>query len=236
VSQIRSIAAQGQACFRAPQDGGVFVAGARDLCKTPLYVADSYRDTVDWSKGIHIALGLLPISGYYPDEPGYTYGDAPDPSQSYLFDPLSTMLHTREARGWLALDRAKAIFGGVFDPDLVGETSAESGYFPHQLPTGDLGLPLGWLLSPQSAQAIEDMSVETDQCLSGDLAPKIVALVDKSDPAPSGDDEGEDAGGNDSDVTSTVDTVRGDNACTMRLLAEWFDPFDKPLAYSLSGY
>jgi hypothetical protein len=113
----------------------------------------------------------MPLVEKVGREPGEVREDDPGPSQSYLFDPVTTMLGTRKTRGELALVRARAAFlyedhSGFEEreEDFAFSTGVDDAYFPHQLPIPDLALPLGWKLSDRAARAILAVSATPEAC------------------------------------------------------------------------
>jgi hypothetical protein len=86
---------------------------------------------------------LIIISTSEPQDPPET---AVRERQSFLFDPIRTMLSTREARGRLAISRAEQELCGVNPCHSFG-IHATDAIFQFDLPRNTLGLPLSWKLS-----------------------------------------------------------------------------------------
>jgi hypothetical protein len=99
---------------------------------------------------LHVFIAYFGISAAYSGIVGYSYSTHENPSQSFVLDPLLTMLNTRAGRGRLALDRARGYFCGTRDLCL-GEFGVNAGYFRSKLPLESLDFPLGWKLPARVA-------------------------------------------------------------------------------------
>ncbi len=160
VAQIRELGALYAACV-----AGSDVLGDLGECKCPVRIQRSFTTAADWSGcGVPVFLAYMPIVEANDKLPGYTYEDSPNPPQSWLADPLNTMLQARSARGMLAVDRSRAAFAPPQDREMAQGTDVDSGYFPHRLPIKDLRLPLGWKLSRASIVDVLSISAKTEAC------------------------------------------------------------------------
>jgi hypothetical protein len=188
------------------------VAGS-DPCDCPIVIAARFSQRATWSNcTIPIFIAYLPMiaSSSRDDQ------DGPRPWQSYVLDPLSTILGTRTTHGRLAVDRARSSFAPPDDPTLppgmsVDPTSADYGFFLHELPVEDLGLPLGWKLSRKAALDVRTYAAPTRACkdvTDTQPPPRATQERDSPDAAPS----------------RRIETIAYDNGCDMRMLASLFNP------------
>jgi hypothetical protein len=84
-------------------------------------------------------------------------------TQSFLFDPVATMLAARSARGRLALHRAEREFCGLRPcHDMRYQPSDK--IFAFQIPRTDLGLPLSWKMSRERMGRLSAQVAVTDDC------------------------------------------------------------------------
>ncbi len=200
------------------------------LCACPLVVVSSFTEPVTWSGcAIPIFIAYMPIAEVREGLPGYVYEDTPHPPQSYLLDPLSTMLQARGARGDLALDRARSAFAGGEDPTLAQGTGVDVGYFPHELAVAELGLPLGWKLSRKSATDIVAYAAPTTVCAQdGEPEPTPTPALVSSSASKSDKRAGEEEG--------LAQAVGHENGCNMRMLAWLFKRPDGPAGIAIQGF
>ncbi|KQX34023.1 hypothetical protein ASD04_17425 [Devosia sp. Root436] len=236
VGQIKSLAYQTQNCGDAE-----YSLNGSDACKCPLIIETRFDAPVEWQGcSRHIFLAYMPISGHNDRLPGYVYEDEPAPPQSYVFDPLSTMLQTREARGLLALDRARSYFGGLDDPSFVQGTGVDFGFFPHQVPIQALKLPLGWKLSENAATAILDLSAPTEACGLSTMVVDEPALSPPAAETARSPEAPLDSGSVDnvglSQDPTVLEAAANDNGCNMKMLAALFNPRDLADAYAIKGW
>ncbi len=194
IAQIRELGRLHSECAK-----GKPVLGDLGSCACPVRVESTFNNAADWSGcGIPVFLAYMPIVEARDRLPGFTYEDTPSPKQSWLVDPVNTMMEARRARGVLAIDRARAAFAPRQDREMAQGTDVDNGYFPHALPVDDLRLPLGWKLSRTSVDDVLSLSAKTEAC----------------------------GRGNDSDDSIAVWTV--ENGCQMKLLASLFNPSEEP--------
>ncbi|MER9586281.1 hypothetical protein [Mesorhizobium sp. M0276] len=226
VQQIRGLAAQTQTA------GCTYQVTGGDACKCQLYVLTKFDTPVDWQGcNSYIFLAYVPIAGLVENKPGYVYGDTPDPSQSLIADPLSTMLAARSARGVIALARAEAYFGGFDDPTFAGGNDADSGYFENALPADALRLPLGWKLSQTAVDDMLNLAAPTEAC---EVPTNTGVPISKV-----GTTETETVPSDDSGLPIDPDlkqVARHDNGCSMATLAWLFDPAHHPGQYAIVGW
>lgn len=202
ISQIRGLGRLYADCLR-----GKDVLGDLGGCRCPVRVVTSFTQKVKWPKcGTPIFLAYMPMSEANDRLPGYTYEDTPNPPQSWLSDPLNTMLRARSARGVLAIDRARAAFAPAQDREMAQGTDVDNGYFPHVLPIKDLQLPLGWKLSRASVADILAISARTETC------------------------------GVDAEPSTSIATWTAENGCQMKMLAFLFNPSEEPGAIGMKDY
>lgn len=118
-----------------------------------LQVHDHFAADVEWSGcERNIFLIDLAIHSSCISVVGQGCGDPDQTSQSFLMDPMRVLLASRSARGALALERASiercGTVGGVcLNPH------ASQGFFRSQIEPDELGLPLGWYISREMAEA-----------------------------------------------------------------------------------
>lgn len=202
IAQIRELGRLHADCAK-----GKSVLGDLGNCTCPVRVEVTFTNAADWSGcGIPVFLAYMPIIEANDRLPGYTYEDTPNPPQSWLADPLNTMLQARSARGILAIDRARAAFAPHQDREMAQGTDVDNGYFPHALPVKDLRLPLGWKLSPASVADVLSVSAKTEAC------------------------------GRDFDQSSSIAAWTVENGCQMKLLASLFNPSEEPGAIGMKQY
>ncbi|MER8822874.1 hypothetical protein [Mesorhizobium sp. M0184] len=247
VEQIKALSLDSEHCAKS-EDATYEVSGT-NLCKCPLHVIPTFTQTVEW-KGceFNVFLVYMPIKSLNSKVPLNdleSLKDA-DPRQSYLLDPLLTMISTRTTRGELAVSRARRLLGGLADPDNVQGIHVDGGYFPHELPIGDLGLPLGWRLSDAKVAEMAGLTASTDSCpflygkprywrtleeeakavmeqfrLTGKWPEGKVSVAADETPAA------------EPDLLSNVKTMNG---CNMSMLAWLFNPTLDPTAYGIPGF
>lgn len=220
IQQIREL---GQRSTTCPDEAALQV-GDEDACKCPLVIATQFDEQKQWSGcELHIFIVFVPMSGAANGALGYSYGDTPDPAQSYFGDPFATLLRVRSARDRLQMIRARAAFSPD-DPEGVQDQSANSGYFPQQLAVDDLKLPLGWKLSKESAMAILDLSAPTRACryqrIDGSTEPASASGIKITD----------------NREATSAETIAYDNGCNVRMLAWLFDPSGQRPGIGIPGY
>ncbi len=98
--------------------------------------------------------------------------DTPVVSSSHFFgelaSPLRALDSTRSARGRLAVDQAEILLNGSRCIEESGEGCISSGALREAtLATGDVRVPLGWVLSRHSREAIECSVGLSDHCSTG---------------------------------------------------------------------
>ncbi|MBY5376654.1 hypothetical protein [Rhizobium leguminosarum] len=202
IAQIRELARLHAECAK-----GKPVLGDLGSCSCPVRMETSFRSSANWvGCGIPVFLAFMPISEAREGLPGYTYEDTPDPSQSWLGDPLTTMLQARSARGVLAIDRARAAFASPQDREMAQGSDVDNGFFPHVLPVSDLRLPVGWLLSPASVADMLAISANLEAC------------------------------GKEHDSNSSIATWTAGNGCRMKMLATLFNPAEVPRALGIKAH
>ncbi|BCH62457.1 hypothetical protein RvVAR0630_pl05990 (plasmid) [Agrobacterium vitis] len=202
IAQIRELGRLHAQCAR-----GKPVLGDLGSCSCPVRIERSYTKTANWSGcGTPVFLAYMPMSEAVDGLPGYTYKATPNPSQSWLGDPLTTMLQARSARGLLAIDRARAAFAPPQDREMAQGTDVDNGFFPHVLPIGDLRLPLGWMLSSASVADVLAVSANTQAC------------------------------GKEHDLNDSIATWAAENGCQMKMLATLFNPEGKLGAIEMKQY
>lgn len=185
-----------------------YSVGAVDVCECPLVVHQSFSAPMDWSGcGMHIFLAYMPISAFDSTRLGEVYDDIPNPPQSYLADPIVSMLSAWQERGALALYRTKGLFAGLEDPGNVLGTNVDGGVFAHTIPIETLKLPLGWKLSREAVEAMLPQIAPTAECL----------FVE---------------GGEEPDSGGEAE----DNACNMKMLAWLFNPAGDKNAHGISSW
>ncbi len=123
-----------------------------------LYVARNIDARADWSNcaihifPIHLAITTTEIN---PEElVALTAG-----RQSFLLDPLATLLASRSARGLLALKHAQEEQCGTLGAVCIEQPEATSGFFTSYISPVELALPLGWFIRREEAQAIAEGAV-----------------------------------------------------------------------------
>jgi hypothetical protein len=104
---------------------------------------------------IHLAITTTDINPESDSPPA-------EHSQSFVFDPLSTLISTRSARGLLALKRAQEEHCGTLGAVCVQQPDATSGFFTSYISPRELGLPLGWFIRSDEAAAIARSSVPAE--------------------------------------------------------------------------
>jgi len=101
---------------------------------------------------IHLAITTTDIGGEGDSAPAQV-------SQSFLLDPLATLISTRSSRGALALKRADEEQCGTTGAFCVHHPEAKSAFFKSYMSPVELGLPLGWFIRREEASAIARHSV-----------------------------------------------------------------------------
>lgn len=131
---------------------------AEPVCR--IHVARNIHAPADW-KGceihifpIHLAITTTGIQS--EDGPPHAV------TQSFLLDPLMTLISTRSARGRLALLRAQEDQCGTSGAVCVENPDATSGFFMSQISPVELGLPLGWFIRQREASAIASGAIPSD--------------------------------------------------------------------------
>jgi hypothetical protein len=129
---------------------------AEPVCR--LHVARNFDAPAEW-RGcaihifpIHLAITTTMINPEEEPQPANV-------SQSFLLDPLSTLISTRSSRGRLALQRAQEEHCGTLGALCVEQPGATAGFFQSYVSPVELGLPLGWYIRPQEAAAIAEAAV-----------------------------------------------------------------------------
>ncbi|MBZ9772503.1 hypothetical protein [Mesorhizobium sp. CO1-1-8] len=201
-----------------------------DPKKCPIIVEPVFSKMVNWEGcSKHIFFGYVPISSWSGQDPGAAYEAIPTAKQSFLFDPIRTMLQTRSARGDHALYRATKEFCGIDALCVQGQTT-DTGIYHQTLPFVDLKLPLGWMLAPSTVQKIAYSVARGQDCSYlaeklGHGSPDHVA------------------GSSDGDVSDTAPTqdqveqsARSGNGCSADMMFELFNPTGDPKAFSIDGW
>jgi hypothetical protein len=118
-----------------------------------LRVARNFHQQVSWNGceihvfPIHLAITTTNIN------PEADPGPA-EPSQSFLLDPLSTLIASRSPRGVQALRRSAAEQCGSFGGVCVEQPDASIGFFASYISPSELNLPLGWFIHRHQARTL----------------------------------------------------------------------------------
>jgi hypothetical protein len=149
IRELRVVEAQEIADEKAGNDTG------NPVCR--LYVARDINKLVTWEGcaihifPIHLAITTTMLQNEDGTEPIQV-------SQSFLLDPLSTLIASRSSRGLLALKRAEAEqCGGA--GECVEQPEASSGFFTSYLSPKELQLPLGWFIRDAEVTTIAEAGV-----------------------------------------------------------------------------
>lgn len=139
-------------------------AGNVGTSKCRLYVARNFRKKVKWSGcDSHIFLIHLAIISTDIDAAEEAAADEQHPSspaQSFLFDPITTLLSTRSSRGALALARSREEQCGEGTGGIcLAHTDASLGFFRSTISVDELDLPLGWFISRAAVGQLSDAAV-----------------------------------------------------------------------------
>lgn len=202
-----------------------------------LIVEDGFKATSAWNGcDTHVYFAYFPITSRTSQTVGDISENSADPIQSFVFDPLQTMMSTREGRANLALDRAKERFCGI--DFCVQEFTSDSGIFEQVLPLSVIDLPLGWYLSNDEASLISD-AVPSAKCAKFDEAEfnksysaKLAKLNYLFLKARAG--EGEEG---DQDPVDTAFAWLNANACNAETMAYLFNPqLASGLPYGIDGF
>ncbi|RYY26152.1 MAG: hypothetical protein EOP62_11790 [Sphingomonadales bacterium] len=221
IQEIRTLAKQSTSC--KPDE--TLMIGDIDLCKCPLVVVSSFTDPIEWTGcSIPIFIAYVPMAGFVEGALGYSYGDTPNPGQSYLSDPMTTILRARTARDRLEAQRVRMAFSPD-DPNFAQGMSADIGYYPQWLAVDDLALPLGWKLSPEGARSIEGYAASSRACRYNwndyEAEGRSTGALDPT----TGVRE-----------TTRADAIALDNGCSVRMLATLFDPTGKRPGIAIPSY
>lgn len=198
-------------------------------CKKPLVVEKSFKGVTVWKPGsIHVFIAYMPMNSSSGELPGMVYENKPTPNQSYLVDPISTMLSTRNTRGELALSRARRSISGYDDPDNVEGLGVDSAYFEDRILPQDLQLPLGWRIGSAKVATMKEFAAPLSSCtfLPGqvnDWRKFYSNTPDQSvsDQQTEADQKSEAAV---DEKKEKLDQYKLDNACNMATLAWLFNP------------
>jgi hypothetical protein len=123
------------------------------------YVHVNFRTQADWSGcsrhvfPIHLAIAssCMVVLGQGCGEPDLR-------TQSFLLDPLATLLASRSARGALALERSKIEMCGVDGGECLNP-DASIGFFRSHIRPDEIGLALGWYTSSELAAKIATSAI-----------------------------------------------------------------------------
>lgn len=140
--------------------------GNADAWKCRLFVARNFRTRVEWNGcDLHIFPIHLAITSTDLNAAGEPVSDEPpvlNPTQSLPFDPISTLLSTRNSRGALALARSREEQCGTDGGVCAAHTEASLGFFRSTISAEDLNLPLGWFMSRQAVRKLSDAAIPVE--------------------------------------------------------------------------
>lgn len=184
-----------------------------------LKIEDAFEANAAWSGcDDHVFFAHYAISTVYqgPDDE-----DEARPSQSFLFDPLRTMLNAREARGVLALDRSKTAFCGL--GACITHFDVNSGFFSHTLPLDEIDLPLGWSLSSDQTEAVAALLPSRRCTTASDDSPNSDAKLVRV---------AESGGGSTAMSENLAGLIEG-NICDAEVMAYLFNPELQKVSYGV---
>lgn len=172
-----------------------------DGCK--LVVAKTFTEPVDWGCNRVIHLTYLVVT----NSSGVFNLVENEPDQSFLLDPLRTMLNTRVARGSEAISNALGDFCSLLP---CSETpTLDVGFHMNVVPSVRLGLPLGWSLSRIRSDIIRDFALPIAECI------KLQAKLN-----PEGGPWSEPPR---DEVVPALSTLREENGCALATIASLFN-------------
>lgn len=175
-----------------------------------LKIEEDFEADAAWSGcDDHVFFAHYAISTVYQDPDDE---DQARLSQSFLFDPMRTMLNAREARGVLALDRSKTAFCGL--GACITHFDVNSGFYSHTLPLDEIALPLGWFLSSDQAKAVAAL-LPSRRCTlaSDDGSNPDYKLV-----------QGAESGRGSTDMSENLAELIEGNVCDAEVMAYLFNP------------
>jgi hypothetical protein len=142
--------------FMPSEDVAEAVQTAPEPCTTPrTKIIKNFHEDVQWDSCtvpifiLHLALASR--------ERNVTEGGAPgQPGQSFLFDPISALLATRESRAEIALGHADldACGTGISGAECFKEPGRSFGFFRNDISPLEWRLPLGWYMPAEAFQRI----------------------------------------------------------------------------------
>ena len=140
--------------------------GTDDGWKCRLYVARNFRKKIKWSGcdihifPIHLAVTSTDIDA--AEETPSKETPQANPAQSFLFDPITTLLSTRSSRGALALARSRDEQCGTDNGECAAHTEASLGFFRSTISADTLNLPLGWFMSRSAVRRLSDAAIPVE--------------------------------------------------------------------------
>jgi hypothetical protein len=140
--------------------------GNGDVWKCRLYMARNFRTKVKWNGcdlhifPIHLAITSTDINA--AEEPISDETPQANPTQSFLFDPITTLLSTRNSRGALALARSREEQCGTDNGECAAHTEASLGFFRSTVSPDELKLPLGWFMSENAVRRLSAAAIPVE--------------------------------------------------------------------------